>query len=80
MDFNTWLDTFLEEKEFDLEAFFEIETDFALNLIPVGVVIEHLKIAPPEEQTAIQHILIRLDFFNQSILDFFKHLAKAIAI
>lgn len=80
MDFNTWLDTFLEEKELDLEAFLEIETDFALNLIQVGALVEHLKLAPAEEQTAIQHILIKLDFFNQSILDFFKHLAKAIAI
>lgn len=80
MNFNEWLDIFLEEKEIDLEDFFEIETDFALNLIQVGALVEHLKIAPPEEQTAIQHMLIKLDFFHADILDFFKHLAKAIAI
>ena len=80
MDFNTWLDTFLAEKEIDLEAFLEIETAFALNLIPVGVIIEHMKIAPAEEQVALQHMLIKLDFYHADILDFFKHLAQAIAI
>lgn len=79
MLFPEWLDTFLEEKEIDLEAIFELETENALNLIPVGVVVEHMKLAPPCEQQAIQHMLIKLDFFHADVLGFFKHLAQAIA-
>jgi len=78
--FPDWLDTFIAEKELDTEQVLEVETEGFLNLIPVGVVLEHMKIAPPEEQAAIQHMLIKLDFYHADVLGFFLHLAKAIAI
>lgn len=78
--FPEWLDTFVEEKELDPEVTFEIETETAVNLIPVGVVLEHMKLAPAEEQAALQHMLIRLDFHHAEIMPFLAHLAQALAI
>lgn len=78
--FPTWLDTFIEEKELDPEHLFEVETETAVNLIPVGVVLEHMKLAPAEEQAAIQHMLIQLDFHHAEIMPFLAHLAQALAI
>lgn len=78
MKFNKWLDTFIEEKEIDLEQTFEIETSATWHLMPVGVVIEHIKIAPVHEQQAIKHMLVKLDFYNANIVDYFKHLATAL--
>lgn len=80
LTFPEWLDTFVAEKELDTEGLFEIETSCAVNLIPVGVVLEHMKIAPPEEQAAIQHMLIKLDFYHADVLAFFRHLAGALAL
>ena len=80
LTFPEWLDTFVAEKELDTEAVLEVETARFLNLIPVGVVLEHMKLAPPEEQAAIQHMLIKLDFYHADVLAFFRHLAGALAI
>jgi hypothetical protein len=42
-EFCTWLDTFVEEKGIDLERTFEVEgKDWGLNIIPVGVIVEHM--------------------------------------
>mgnify|MGYP003693749811 CR=1 FL=1 len=49
------------------------------NAIPLGVVIEHMKIAPATEQDVIKRTIIRLDFTNADVVPFFKHLARAIA-
>ena len=74
----TWIYTLIEEKGLDLEHIIEIDGCFGINYIPLGVVIEHILIAPLHEKTAIKKMLIKIDFINGNILDFFKHLAKAI--
>jgi hypothetical protein len=79
--FDTWLDTLIEEKGIDTESIeFEIEGESGLNIIPLGVVIEHIKITTKEEQKKIKDILVMIDFKNGDICHFFKHLAQAIAI
>jgi len=80
MDFPNWLDTFLTEKKTNLEKIFEIEDGNGLKYIPCGGVIEHIKIAPRNEQKQIKNMLIKIDFDNKNEVDFFKHLAQAIAI
>lgn len=78
--FNTWIDTMMDEKGIDLEQIIEVEgKEWGLNLIPVAVVIEHMKIAPKHEQSQIKTTLVKIDFLNGDVLHFIKYLAKAIA-
>jgi hypothetical protein len=80
MKFTKWLDTFIEEKGIDQTEVFEVEgATYGTNYIPLGVVVEHMKIAPPAEQAAIKRTIVKIDFLNQNPVPFFKHLAKAIA-
>jgi len=79
MDFNTWIDTFVDEKGINIEETFDVEGESGLNIVPVGVVIEHMKITSPQEQQKIKDMIVKIDFHNGDVLDFFKHLAKAIA-
>lgn len=79
--FNEWLDIFIEEKGIDLEKTFSVEgPEYGLNIIPVGSVIEHMKIAPKHEQDKIQKILVMIDFKNGDVYHFLKHLAGAMAL
>lgn len=78
--FSRWLNTFISEKGLDLEHTFEVEgPEWGLNLIPLGVVVEHIHIAPSREQAAIKDMIVRIDFHNGNVLDYFQHLAKALA-
>ena len=79
MTFNNWIDTFIEEKGIDLEQTFEVEGPvYGINTIPYGVIVEHMKIAPKTEQDAIKNVIVKIDFKNGDVLDFFRHLGKAI--
>jgi len=81
MNFAEWLDTFVSEKGIDTEQVFEVEgQDWGTNFIPLEVVIEHMKIAPAKEQAAIKTMFVKIDFANGDVVDYFRHLAKAIAI
>ncbi len=81
MKFNTWLDTFIEEKGLDLDHIFEVEGEqYGTNYIPFEVLIETIKNAPKSEQNGIKDMLVRIDFRNGNVMDYFKHLSKAIAI
>lgn len=77
--FGKWLDTFLGEKGIDLETCFEIEGPEGWNLFTVGALVELMKSAPAHEQKGIKMMLVKIDFVNGSVLDYFKHLAKAVA-
>ena len=79
-NFNNWLDTFLTEKGTDLETVFEIEGEWGVNFIAAGVVVEHIKMTTDAEQASIKTVIVKIDFQNGDVLDFFRHLAQAIAI
>ena len=79
MSFNNWLDIFIEEKGVDTEEMLEAEGASGTNYIPVGVIIEHMKIAPRHEQEKIKETIVKIDFRNGDVLHFFRHLAGAIA-
>lgn len=79
MTFSTWIDTFLSEKNIDLETIVEAEGPSGTNFIPVGCLVELMKDAPKHERDGIKSMLVRIDFANASVLDYFKHLAKAVA-
>jgi len=75
-----WIDRFVSEKELDTDHIFEVEGASGPNLIPLAVVIEHVKIATKQERAQIKNALVKIDFINGDAMRFFNHLAKAIAI
>lgn len=74
-----WLDIFIQEKGVDLEQSFEVSTGQQYHLMTYGVVVESIKGAPANEQTAIKNTLVRLDFTNASIEHYLRHLGWALA-
>lgn len=80
MQFAQWLDTFVEEKGIDTEDILEVEGASGANWIPVDVLLDTMKATTPGEQAAIKRMIVRIDFVNGNVLDYFKHLAQAIAI
>lgn len=78
--FHKWLDTFLQEKRYDLDEAFEVEGPSGPNHMTYQVVVDHMKIAPEKEQKAIKDMMVKLDFKNADIKHFIRHLAQAIAI
>ena len=76
--FNKWLDTFIEEKGIDLEETFTIEENGQLHIFELGNVIDNIKATSKEEQKAIKDMIIKIDFNNADVVDYFKHLAKAL--
>lgn len=75
-----WIDRLVSEKELDTEHTFEVEGESGPNLIPLAVVIEHVKIATRQEQAQIKRTLVKIDFTNRDPMHFFEYLAQAIAI
>jgi len=80
-EFDKWLDTLIEEKGLDIEDTFEVNgSEWGWNFIPLGCVIEAIKSTHKVEQARIKDMLVKIDFVNGDIMDYFKHLAKAIAL
>jgi len=80
MDFNTWIDTFIEEKGIDRETFIDVESENGTpNSIPVGCVVDQLKVEEKSTQAQAKNIIVKIDFHNGDVMDFFKFLAKKMA-
>lgn len=77
--FTKWLDLFLEEKEFDTSKFITLSNgvDYTIS-IQYANVIDYLKECDDEVQKAIKTALVKIDFFNGSISEFLKSIAKEI--
>jgi hypothetical protein len=80
LKFDKWIDTLIEEKGYDTEHRFEIEGESGINSIPLGCVVDTIKQTTANEQTAIKNMLVKIDFKNGDCLDYFRHLAWAIAL
>jgi hypothetical protein len=76
--FNVWFDRFLEEKQLPYASWEIRGADGTPHYIDSDVVIETIKGAPSHEQAQIKDMIVRLDFANADINDYFHHLAKAI--
>ena len=74
-----WIKTLIEEKGLNINTTFDIEGTNGLNIIPLGVVVEHILISPANQQKQIKNTLVKIDFHNGDIMHFFKYLAQAIA-
>ncbi len=77
--FNKWLDTFIEEKGIDLEQVIEIKTENNTHYFEVGNIIANIKATTPEEQAGIKDMIVKIDFHNGDVVDYFRHLAQALA-
>jgi len=80
MTFNKWLDTFVAEKGIDLDLVLTVPGPSGDNMIPVACLIGMMKQAPAHEQNSIKAMIVKIDFRNGDVMDFFRHLARAIAI
>ena len=83
MSFNHWIDTFLQEKGIDTEDRVCAEGEMGMNSTPVGVLVDMMKSAPSHEQQGIKAMLVKIDFVapgRKPVLDYFAHLARAVAI
>jgi len=78
MTFNTWLDLLVDEKGLNLEKIIVIDGPSGENMVPLGVVVEHIKIAPKAERTKIKDMLVKIDFMNASVEHYLTHLAQAL--
>lgn len=78
--FIKWFNTFNEEKGINLDEIIEIAGNGGINIMPIRAVIDQIKNCCLTEQLGIHRMLVKLDFYNQNIVDYYKHLAQAIAI
>jgi hypothetical protein len=79
VNFKTWINTFVDESDLDLNACFEVEGDSGTNYFTYGVIIEHMLIATSQEQSQIKDTIVKIDFCNGDVLHFLRHLGQAIA-
>ena len=76
----TYLKNLISEKSnIDMGTPIYVEGESGTNFMTVETVVEHILIAPSHEQKAIRTMLVKIDFHNACVLDYFKHLAQAIA-
>jgi len=83
MTFNKWIDTFLAEKGIQGDDVVTAEGDMGENVIPVQVLVDMMKQAPEREQIGIRTMLVNIDFVapgRKPVLDYFAHLAQAVAV
>lgn len=81
MNFSTWLNTFIDEKQIDREQVLEVKgSAYGTNYIPVQCVLDLILTTAKEEQRAIKDMMVKIDFVNGDIVHYLKHLAQAIAI
>ena len=78
--FNAWIDTFIEEKGIDLDQCFDVEGVSGTNVMPYGVVVEHIKLTSGAERRSIKTMIVKIDFMNGDVCHFFRHLGQALAI
>ena len=77
-NFNNWFNTFIDEKDVPY-SIWEIEaTDDTIHVIDSDAVIEAIKGAPAHEQNGIKAIIVKIDFMNGNVNDYFRHLAQAL--
>ena len=80
MTFSKWLETFLSEKGIDGETILAVEGPSGENAIPVACLVDLMKQAPKLDQPGIKSMIVKIDFRNGDVLDYFRHLARAVAI
>jgi len=76
--FNSWFDTFLEEKNLPYVAWEIVDRAGMTHFIDSDVVIETIKNAPAGDQKKIKEMIVKIDFHNGDVNHFFRHLAQGL--
>ena len=76
--FNNWFETFLSEKDMPIASWTIQDSTGTGHMIDSEVVIEVIKGAPGREQTGIKAMIVKIDFVNGNVNDYFRHLAQAL--
>lgn len=78
--FSSWIDTFVEEKDLDLDHRFDVEgPEWGWNSIPLASVVDAAKQCCPTEQAQVKAKLVEIDLRNGDPMHFFEYLAKGLA-
>jgi len=77
-DFNEWFETFLEEKNLPYLEWEIMDTNGEINFIDSDCVIDAIISCSINEKKAIKDTIVKIDFSNGDVNDFFKHLAKGL--
>ena len=70
-----YIEDFFEEKEIPYQEW-QIEHNGNINFIDNEFIIETIKNCPTTEQKSISNILRKIDFQNENVNHFLKHLAE----
>lgn len=57
----------------------KLKTENNTHYFEVGNIIENIKATTPEEQAGIKDMIVKIDFHNGDVVDYFRHLAQALA-
>ena len=79
MNFNKWLDTYLDEADIDLSEQIAVNRpDGSVGEMPIGFITEHMKVAPPDHQAKMKKTIVMIDFKAGDVKHFFAHLGQAL--
>jgi len=78
-NFKNWIDTFIEEKDLPMEDTFTIDKNGTMNIMSYKTIYEHMLIANDQEQEQIKNMIVKIDYMNGNILNFFQYLGGLIA-
>tara|TARA_R100001129_G_scaffold170981_1_gene140913 strand:- start:940 stop:1197 length:258 start_codon:yes stop_codon:yes gene_type:complete len=76
--FKIWIDTFIKEKDLPMNETITIDNDGTIHIMTYQTIYEHMLIANDKEQEQIKNMIVRIDFMNGNILDYFRHLGKCL--
>ena len=79
-----YLLTFIEEKGLSLDHTFEVagpeNSLYGTNYIPLASIVEFIDQLNKDIQNKIKSTIVKIDFHNGDVMDYFKFLAKGMAI
>ncbi|WP_061311265.1 hypothetical protein [Clostridium botulinum] len=77
MEFKNWLDVFLNEKNINIkDEFYKVEKNNVVHFIEGEVLLQLIKNTDEIEKQEIKHKLIKIDFYNGNVNDYFTFLAE----
>lgn len=78
-EFDEWLDKYIEEKGINLDEPFSLEVDGIGHLFDYASIIEQMKHTSKSEQEKIRNKIAEIEFYNDDVKDFLRHLAIPLA-
>lgn len=80
MSTTKYLATFLQEKEIPFQIFEITDKDGITHFVDTEVIKESILNTGISEKLVIANTLKKIDFYNASVTDYFKFLAKALVV